>query len=92
MISIDHSTEEGQKGVRNGVPDGFYLRTDVSRMTGISTSTLIRWHKAGHLEPERYQEHGVLRIWLYSESQVEELLTDPPYRKPGRPPEPLETT
>ena len=86
MISIDRSTRGGEKGVRASVPEGFYLRTDVARLTGVSISTLIRWHKAGHLEPERCQMRGSLRVWLYSEAQVETLLQEPPYQKTGRPP------
>lgn len=86
VISIDRSTRGGQKGVRANVPEGYYLRTDVARLTGVSVSTLIRWHKIGHLEPDRYQKHGSLRVWLYSEAQVEALLHETPYQKTGRPP------
>lgn len=87
VITIDGST----KGVRNGVPAGYYLRSDVSRLTGISTSTLIRWHKIGHIEPVTSQKRGNMRIWLYSEAQVEALLQDPPYQKLGRPRGPTKT-
>lgn len=74
--------------MRNGVPEGYYLRADVARLTGISTSTLIRWHKVGHIEPALFQDHGSVRVWLYSQEQVEALQSDPPYLKTGRPPLP----
>lgn len=72
--------------MRANIPEGYYLRTDVARLTGVSVSTLIRWHKSGHLEPVRFQDHGSLRVWLYSESQVEDLMRETPYQKTGRPP------
>ena len=92
MISIDRSTRGGQKGVRSRIPDGYYLRTDVARLTGVSVSTLIRWHKIGHLEPMKFQDHGAVRVWLYSEAQVEALLQKTPYQKTGRPPKEQEPT
>lgn len=54
-------------------------------MTGVSVSTLTRWQKDGHLVPERFQDYGKVRVWLYTEHQVEEIMMNPPYRPTGRP-------
>ena len=82
MITIDHDTQQ-----RGGeIPAGFYVRPKVSQMTGISVSTLFRWQSEGLFMPQSSVQRGQVKVWLYSESQVEDLLRDPPYQKLGRPP------
>lgn len=80
------SNDEGRKGVQRKIPDGFYTRGEVSKITGISVASLRRWRDTGHVVPVRIKEYGQVTVSLYSSEQVESLLADPPYQKPGRPP------
>lgn len=82
MITIN----QAESTTKSRAPAGFYLRSDVSRLTDISVSTLIRWQSEGIFMPQSSQMRGTLKTWLYSESQVEDLLLRPPYQKLGRPP------
>lgn len=75
MITIDQSN-----------PTAFYSRSQVSKLTGISARTLMRWQASGRYMPQSSTHRGRVKVWLYSEAQVEEMLQDPPYMKQGRPP------
>ena len=86
MTSTIHSNNENQKGIRRKVPPGYYTRTDVSKMTGISIATLTRWRNKNYVIPERVEQFGQTEVGFYSEAQVNMLLESPPYLKPGRPP------
>lgn len=69
-----------RKGVTGKIPDGYFTRSEVSAMTGVSISTLTRWRKSGHFMPERVEDYGKIRVGLYSQSQVDTLLEEVPYK------------
>lgn len=46
----------------------------------------MRWQASGRYMPQSSTHRGRVKVWLYSEAQVEEMLQDPPYMKQGRPP------
>lgn len=71
------------------IPQDYYTRREVSRITGVSVATLIRWRDSGLVVPVRTEQYGQTLVGLYSEEQVNRLLEDPPYQKPG--PTPKET-
>ena len=83
MTSTILSNDESLKGIRRKVPPGYYTRREVSRLTGIGVATLARWRDNGLVTPARTETYGQTVVGLYSEHQVNRLIENPPYQKPG---------
>lgn len=76
-----------RKGILRKIQEDRFTRAEVSSITGVSSSTLIRWHRDGHFVPVELKPFGEIQVALYSLEQVDTLITDPPYKKRGRPQE-----
>jgi hypothetical protein len=51
---------------------GAYLTAEAATTIGRSESTLVRWRKLGVLTPSLWYEAGNVRVWLYSDDDIQQ--------------------
>lgn len=73
------------------VPDGWYTVSDAAAQVGKSADTLTLWRKGSKKQepvfiPSGHMMVGELKVYLYSESDIEELKQIAKTRRPGRKP------
>jgi DNA-binding transcriptional MerR regulator len=67
-------------------PDNWYTRSRAARLINRSPDTLKRWHKSGLFIPSGNMSAGKLKVWLYSDSDIQTLKEVAQKQKPGRKP------
>lgn len=84
------NTEEwpGAGSLRESIPDGWYTRAEAAAKIGRHYDRLRAWHRDGTFVPTAYVERGKLRVWLYSEEDIEALKKIVAHKHPGRKPNP----
>ena len=65
-----------------------FTTSEAARLVGRSEDTLIRWRKAGVFVPDESNRvrYGSLLVWLYTESDIEDMKQISKTLKPGRKP------
>jgi len=67
-------------------PDSWYTRSRAARLVNRSPDTLKRWHKSGLCIPSGNMSAGKLKVWLYSDGDIQALKEVARNQKPGRKP------
>lgn len=79
-------------GIGGMVPDGWYTRADAARQVGRDPDRLKTWHRkflAGDKSfevaaPSGHMMAGALKVWLYSDEDIEKMKTWVATQRPGR--------
>jgi DNA-binding transcriptional MerR regulator len=71
-------------GLKN--PKDTYTRNQAALIVERSYDTLRRWQRQGLCVPSQEMTAGKLKVWLYSESDLEQLKYLARTQKPGRVP------
>jgi len=72
-------------GIQAIVPEGYHTRTEAARLTERDRDTLRRWHKTGTFPATHFVQAGKLKVWLYSDEDIEKLRNIAAEMKIGRP-------
>lgn len=71
-------------GIGRVVPDGYHTRSMAAAQVGRSIDTLKRWQETGVYKPTTQMVVGSLRVWLYSDADIELMKEVAAMQRPGK--------
>lgn len=67
------TVESKHQGIGNLAPDGWYTLSQASDLVGRSRETIKRWHSSGTYRATNQMRVGKLRVWVYSDEDIQNM-------------------